>query len=184
VDYLVSHPQDFRGAIERLRPELRGLYLSAYQSHLWNRLLAYWIQEHLPAEQVVSVPLRLGSVPMQRILTEEQKQPFAGQLLPLPSAKVQLADDDPRRALLLRVLEEEGLTLEQFRLKGLREMFFSRGERPALCLPARIEGETSEDELHKGHLKLSLQFDLPRGSYATLIVKRITRLEMDLSGGG
>src|SRR5207245_4522311 len=33
VDYLVSHPTDFRGAVERLRPDLQGLYLSAYQSY-------------------------------------------------------------------------------------------------------------------------------------------------------
>src|SRR5438445_4821896 len=30
ADYLVHHPGDFRGAVARLRPELRGLYLSAY----------------------------------------------------------------------------------------------------------------------------------------------------------
>src|SRR5262249_21613327 len=40
ADYLAQHPGDYRGAVERLRPELRGLYLSAYQSHLWNRMLA------------------------------------------------------------------------------------------------------------------------------------------------
>src|SRR5262249_39588439 len=43
VDYLLHHPDDFRGAVARLRPELRGLYLSAYQSHLWNRMLAAWL---------------------------------------------------------------------------------------------------------------------------------------------
>ncbi len=58
-------------------------------------------------------------------------------------------------------------------------MFFGRGERAALCLPATIEGAAGPDELHAGRLKLRLQFDLPRGSYATVIVKRITRLELD-----
>ncbi len=178
VDYLVTHPQDFRGALERLRPELRGLYLSAYQSHLWNRMLGHWLEEHLPAEQLLSIPLRLGPVPMPRALTDEQKQQLQSLTLPLPSAKVQLADDDPRRAVLQCVLSEEGLTLEQFRLKGFRELFFSRSERAALCLPASVEGQTASDDLHPGRLKLTLQFDLPRGSYATLIVKRITRLDL------
>src|SRR5207245_2285736 len=40
VDYLVSHPSDFRGAMARMRLELTSLYLSAYQSDLWNRMLA------------------------------------------------------------------------------------------------------------------------------------------------
>src|SRR5205823_1253145 len=72
VDHLRLHPDDFRGAIERLRPELRGLYLSAYQSYLWNRMLARWLEANLPADQLVQVNLRVGAVPMQRELTEPQ----------------------------------------------------------------------------------------------------------------
>src|SRR5262249_16808050 len=47
VDYLRVHPGDFKGAVARLRPELRGLYLSAYQSYLWNRILARWLLQHV-----------------------------------------------------------------------------------------------------------------------------------------
>ena len=49
VGYLVHHPSDFRGALERLRPELRSLYLSAYQSFLWNQLLSGWLVMTPPA---------------------------------------------------------------------------------------------------------------------------------------
>src|SRR5262249_7431809 len=43
VDYLANHPADFRGGLERLPAELRTLYLSAYQSHLWNHMLVDWV---------------------------------------------------------------------------------------------------------------------------------------------
>src|SRR5262245_53651146 len=59
ITYLVDHPTDCRGAIERLRPELRSLYLSAYQSHLWNRQLALWLRANIPASQLVDVSLKL-----------------------------------------------------------------------------------------------------------------------------
>lgn len=180
VDYLVHHPDDFRGAVARLRPELRGLYLSAYQSHLWNRLLADWLRAHLPADQLVAVPLRLGEFPMPRELSASQRQELLEVRLPLPSPRLSLEDDDPRRAAVLRVLASEGLELEQLRLKGLREMYFTRGERAALVLPDGLAGENEPDELHRGRRKLTLRFELPRGSYATLLVKRITRL--DVSG--
>ena len=42
VDYLVHHPDDFRGAAARLRPDLQGLFLAAYQSYLWNAILGAW----------------------------------------------------------------------------------------------------------------------------------------------
>ncbi|HXG08443.1 MAG TPA: tRNA pseudouridine(13) synthase TruD [Gemmataceae bacterium] len=174
VDYLMHHPADFRGALARLRPELRGLYLSAYQSHLWNRALARWLRQHCRPEQLLPVTLRLGEVPMHRGLDAEQFRQLRDLSLPLPSARLKMDPSDPRLAPVLEVLAEEGLTLRQLRIKGIRELFFSKGERAALCLPAGLEGRAESDELHPGRQKLVLAFELPRGSYATLIIKRIS----------
>ena len=43
IDYLVASPTGFQRRGGRLRPEFQGLYLSAYQSYLWNRMLAAWL---------------------------------------------------------------------------------------------------------------------------------------------
>jgi tRNA pseudouridine13 synthase len=174
ADYLLHHPGDYRGAVARLRPELRGLYLSAYQSHLWNRVLARWLQDHCRPEQLLPVPLRLGTLPMVRDLDEAQRQELARIVLPLPSARVRLDPADPRTALVQSVLAEDGLVLDQLKVKGVRELFFSKGERAAVCLPTGLRSEAGPDDLHPGRQRLLLEFDLPRGSYATLIVKRIT----------
>jgi tRNA pseudouridine13 synthase len=174
VDYLVSHPGDFRGALARLRPELRGLYLSAYQSHLWNRMLARWVHQHSRPEQLLTVALRLGEVPMYRGLDEGQRRELASLSLPLPSARCRLDAADPRMVLMREVLAEEGLVPEQLKIKGIREMFFSKGERPGWCLPEGLAYEAAPDERLAGKAKLLLSFELPRGCYATLIVKRVT----------
>jgi tRNA pseudouridine13 synthase len=174
VDYLLHHPGDFRGAVARLRPELRGLYLSAYQSHLWNRMLARRVEESCRPDQVVAVALKLGTLPMWRRLDDEQRRDFEGLTLPLPSARLKIDTTDPRAGLVQAVLAEEGLELKQMQVKGVRELFFSKGERPALCWPANLEAARAADELNAGREKLTLGFELPRGSYATLVVKRIT----------
>ena len=173
VDYLVHHPADFRGAVARLRPELRGLYLAAYQSHLWNRMLATWLKEHCRPEQLIPIRLRLGDVPMPRALDPAQRTALAALQLPLPSARLKLDPADPRAHLIHAVLADEGFPLNEMRIRGLREPFFSKGERAALCLPTLLEHEISSDERHPGRRKLVLHFELPRGSYATLLVKRV-----------
>lgn len=174
VDYLVHHPTDFRGTCARLRPDLRGLYLSAYQSYLWNRLLARWLERNLNPEKLLRVPLRLGDVPMHADLDDTQRNALAGLMLPLPTARLHLDASDARLPLIEEVLGEEGLDLSRLKVKGVREMFFSRGDRPALCLPASLSHEIGDDDLNPGRRTLILSFELPRGSYATLIVKRIT----------
>jgi tRNA pseudouridine13 synthase len=174
VDYLVHHPTDFRGTCARLRPDLRGLYLSAYQSHLWNRMLARWLERNCRAEQLIPVQLRLGALPMPCGLDESQCRVLDELMLPLPTARLHLDPADSRLPLIREVLAEEGLELSQLKVKGVREMFFSKGERAARCVPAALTYEFAEDELNKGRMKAVLAFEMPRGSYATLIVKRIT----------
>jgi tRNA pseudouridine13 synthase len=173
VDYLRVHPSDFRGAVARLRPELRGLYLSAYQSHLWNRILARWLTRHVAPEALRLVELRLGPVPFHGAVSDSVQEDLARLVLPLPAARWKPGAGDARAELVTAVLAEDGLTLRDLQVRGVRELFFSRGERAALCIPAGLEVVFGDDERHAGHLKLALAFEMPRGSYATLVVKAV-----------
>jgi tRNA pseudouridine13 synthase len=75
--------------------------------------------------------------------------------------------------LIEEVLHEEGLDLRGLKVKGLREWFFSKGERQALCVPEGLKWDTQTDERHAGKQKMMLTFDLRRGSYATLVITRM-----------
>jgi tRNA pseudouridine13 synthase len=179
VDYLLHHAGDFRGAIARLRPELRGLYLSAFQSHLWNRMLAKWLRDNLRQEQLIDVELCMGPAPMHRQLDQGQRVELTTLVLPLPTARGTAEPADPHTTLMQAILDEEDLTRDQLKVKGLREVFFSRGERAGLCVPAALQWESAADDQNRGRQKLLLGFDLPRGNYATLIVKRLVGFPFD-----
>lgn len=174
VDYLVTHPTDFKGAVARLRPELQGLYLSAYQSYLWNRMLAAWLTRALGAENLATLELKLGRVPVPGRVPDAHRAAWEALVLPLPSARVrpeagaawvEIADD---------VLKAEGLTLAELKIKGMQKPFFSKGERAGCVRPANLSHAAAADDLNAGRRRMTLNFDLPRGSYATMLVKRVT----------
>lgn len=173
VDYLRVHPADFKGAVARLRPELRGLYLSAYQSYLWNCCLARWLLS-IEGAALSMVPLRTGPMPFPTDLPPQALAELAALSLPLPSSRWKPDPSDPRLKLVEAVLAGEGLTLRDMQVRGVRELFFSRGERPAWCRPTNFSHSWADDELHANKRRLTLSFDLPRGSYATIVVKAVT----------
>ncbi|MFO0809762.1 MAG: tRNA pseudouridine(13) synthase TruD [Gemmataceae bacterium] len=173
VDYLVHHPTHFRGAVERLRPDLQGMYLSAYQSYLWNAILADVLTTTLPADDLVSIDLRLRPLPMSRRLSDESRGRLHTLAIPLPAARSPFDPAAPWADAATRVLAAEGLEWSQLKIKGVRKPFFTKGERAAFVVPSGLTGEVTDDELNVGRSKLTLAFDLPRGCYATMVVKRV-----------
>jgi tRNA pseudouridine13 synthase len=173
VDYLVHHPTDHKGAVARLRPDLQGLYLSAYQSYLWNHMLAEWLRRSFPAGDLTEVELKLGRVPAPTCADEKRRAEWESLDLPLPSARLKPDPAAPWLSIVEEVLSGEGLTLAELRIKGLQKPFFSKGDRAACVRPANLSREAAADELNMGKRKLSLRFDLPRGAYATMLVKRV-----------
>jgi len=173
VAHLQDYPGDYRGAFALLRPDLKSLYLAAFQSYLWNKMLARWLEEQCRPDQLLTLKLQLGSVPAYRRITNEQYQQFTRVTLPLPSARLHLAADDPLRPIIDAVMREEDLELSQMKIKHLREPFFSKGDRAALFTPTEAKVQIAEDERHEDRQKVTLKFTLPRGCYATLLIKRV-----------
>lgn len=167
----VGKPIDFRGAFGRISVDLRGLYLSAFQSALWNRMLDRWLRSSISAEGVLTeFELKSGTAcfvasPLDENLLKTE--------IPFPSARLKLSEG-PVFDLISQVLAEEDLQLRQMRIRYPKDSFFSKANRRAIIRPKNLQFESSPDELHDGRQKLTLRFDLPRGSYATILVKRLT----------
>jgi tRNA pseudouridine13 synthase len=173
AEFLSEHPGDYRRAITVIPAEQRSLYLAAYQSFLWNKLLAAWLRESLPSEALFEVPLATGAAPFHRTLDVPARGLLLSSELPLPSARLHL-EDGPRKSLVDRVLSEWGIELRQLRVKYPRDSFFSKGERRAIVVPDGLTSESMSDELYPAVQKLTLAFELARGAYATILVKRVT----------
>jgi tRNA pseudouridine13 synthase len=181
VTYLADHPTDFRGAFARMRRDLRSLYFSAYQSHLWNLLLARLIDRSTRPDQRVAVRFKVSTLPMPRNLEPAQLAELAGWQLPLPSSRTKLPPEGLLREIAIDLMADQGLAWEGLRVKHLKDLFFSKSTRPALFSPAKLRQSADADDLYPGRQKLRLDFDLPKGSYATILIKRITQAAGDTS---
>ena len=170
--YLADRPGDFRRAMARFRPDQRSLFLAAYQSHLWNRMLAELLRQRCRPAQLTDASLGGWSVPLFRELDADQRAALGAIALPLPCARMR-SEAGPWKELLDRVLAPEGLTLAQLRVKYPRDSFFSKGVRAALFTVDRLEHETGSDERYPGRHRLTLRFELARGCYATIVTRRI-----------
>jgi tRNA pseudouridine13 synthase len=174
VTYLVDHPTDFRGAFARLRRELRSLYFSAFQSHLWNLQLARLIERTTRPEQRANVEFKVANLPIHRGLDPEQAELLTAAQLPLPASRTTLPAEGPVHDAVLEVVAGFGLTWQDLRVKHLKDVFFSKGSRPALFFAQNLTHATEADDLYPGKKKIALGFELPKGAYATLVVKRVT----------
>ena len=173
VTYLVDHPTKFRKAFALLNENLRGLYLSAFQSAVWNRMLAKTICTDSPSSTDAdgfSVEVGDSMLPFRLVHGEETSRWTE---LPLPSARCRGLDDDMRN-LCDEALSYYGMTLDQMKLSFPRDRWFSRGLRRTVIVPADLQLTDATDERYQGRRKASLSFTLPRGCYATMLLKALT----------
>lgn len=176
VEHLRNRPTDFRGAFLQLRTELRTLYLSAYQSHLWNLILSHVVETRVEEAARAPIVLKTGPVWGYGELPSHVKEQLEGLTLPLPTARWHPESNDARLPFVETVLAREQLTLRDLQVRGVRELFFSRGDRAATCRPANLAYQWDSDDRHQGRARLTVSFDLPRGSYATIVIKALTSL--------
>lgn len=169
----VGKDPDYRGALARISVDLRGLYLSAFQSALWNRLLTRYLQSVCGGDSLRPFDLLSGPCVFPVQPNAEAASAIQSIELPLPCARI----DRPEGLigdLLDAVLAEEKIELREIRVKYPRDSFFSKGLRKAVIRPSGPGCEVADDEMHPQRHKMQLSFDLPRGSYATILVKRLT----------
>jgi tRNA pseudouridine13 synthase len=171
VTFLCDHPTNFKRAIALIRSDLRSIYIAAFQSALWNQWLSRLIESKF-GEDVTHFTSVIGELALPIIGNcDAATLKWLGELsLPLPTAR---QHDWPQDlvGVLDQLLEKNGMERREIRLKYPRDTFFSKGIRPCWLRPRDFQFSWIKDELHPDRLALQLCFGLPRGAYATMLVK-------------
>jgi tRNA pseudouridine13 synthase len=175
LTYLCEHRRAFHKALSLIDRRFLVFVLNAYQSFLFNRILSEYLED-LQQEHDLHLD-RLsysqGCFLFYRELPETLFDKLRGCRLPVPGWDTRI--EDPRIAeITAEVLEREGIELRDLKVRQLSRLYINGVERAAILLPDNfVVAGIGEDELYENRKKLTLQFFLPRGGYATLIVRRL-----------
>ncbi|TMC60844.1 MAG: tRNA pseudouridine(13) synthase TruD [Chloroflexi bacterium] len=175
LTYLKDHPQDYRRALNLIPHRLLALYLSAYQSWLWNLIAARYITSALSPLGFTSRSIRVAGndLPVYLNLPESVRLRFARTRIPLPNHRAVFSEPELAQAAS-ELLAQEGLTLNDFKARILKKAFAAKSSRALIVEPSQIEvGDAENDELARKRWKVTMRYFLPPGSYATLVVKSI-----------
>lgn len=158
-------------ALHLIPEEKISMLYSSFQSHIWNEVLRRLIR--MKVREIFEVKGIEGPYIFWRILDDETFSYFKDLKLPTPSAKMNF----PLKAiedLFEEVFKEKGIKRSNFRTSVLRKVYFRSFQRKILVVPEDLKVlEEGEDKLNRGRKKVEIEFSLPRGSYATIITKRL-----------
>jgi len=173
LTYLVDHPEGYRKALNLIPQRLLSLYLSAYQSYLWNRIAAIHLGRFCADLGAVVRQLTIAgqSLPVPMGLSERTVEALTATTIALPHHRAQFRLGEIA-GIARDVLAEEELSLVDLKARILKRAYLSKGDRPLLILPRSMDVDGSvPDERFQGRWTLRVRFELPRGSYATLVIK-------------
>ncbi len=177
-------PEAFRAALERVPSNLQRLFVHAAQSYAFNLMLSERLERGLPFDRPVAGDVvcfsdtdapdglelpdtdRLQRVDERRVdsVTRHCERGRAFVTAPLVGTETELADGE-QGEIERAVLDEIGLEPADFDRPG---EFHSTGTRRAMLVRTDLAPETEP---------LTLAFALPKGSYATVVLREYLKVD-------
>lgn len=165
-------PEDFAGAFTHVSARFRLIHLYAWQSHLWNRAVTQFMRDSLPLEERVLIDCAEG------VLVMPAREPSSAILqrasFRLPGECLADVEDPVELTAYEDVLAEEGMVAAQLRIEGVSGFFMKGESRSLMVKPQHLRVRPAlDDPLNPGARMVRIRFELPRGSYASLLIKRL-----------
>ncbi|MEM4704538.1 MAG: tRNA pseudouridine(13) synthase TruD [Candidatus Bathyarchaeia archaeon] len=190
LKHLVANPKDFVGAFRRLPKKLQELFPQAYQSYLFNRFLSRRLSRGLSlnkteiGDYVVSVdktglplPVTNRKVTMNN-KTEVNSALQTGKMrlaIPLVGFKQRLSEG-VQGEIERQVLNEEKVQTKNFKIENLPELSLRGGLRTTTVQLSNFAlEEASRDPTEPSKRLVKISFTLPRGAYATIVLREVMK---------
>ena len=162
-EHISKLPNDFIGAIKKIPKKTRMMYVHAFQSLIFNKTVFELIISEKGNYKKVQYQHGFFAFPLKTM--KNLKLPIIGFGTEFKDKKI--------KEISSKILKEEGITLRDFIIRGMPELASEGDERNMFVEAENINFKTEKDELNNNKKKCIISFKLPKGSYATIVIKKI-----------
>lgn len=162
-------------AYKKIPKNLREMHVNAYLSYLWNECIKEILRTCVNGKKIYSVKYAVGLLYFYKNLSKEEldKIPFE---FPTLNEKVNLSKFENK--IVTKVLYKENITIQDLDIKTTTGIYLKTRKRQVIIKPEKFTTYSiTDDKLNtfngKPQRKITLSFSLPKGSYATIITKKI-----------
>ena len=184
LNKLVKNPEDFVGALKELPKNLLTMFIYAYQSFLYNKMLSERIKQNLALNQAVLgdivLPIRKGITEQKNIRVDKNnvekvnkqvkkgKAAVSGLLLGCDSE----FSDGEIGEIEHKIVEKEKIDKRDFIIPDIPFISSSGSRRGVLAFIKNFDYKLNNDKN-----SLILKFDLDKGCYATSLLREFMKAD-------
>jgi tRNA pseudouridine13 synthase len=189
LNKLIQNPTDFIGALQELPKNLLMMFVHAYQSYLFNRMLSERLRRDLPVHQAIPgdliSPIRNSVVQDEYLAVTHANIEKVNQQLLKKKAVVTglLIGSDSQFAegemgdIEHAVVEEENIEPGDFIIPEIPYLSSSGLRRGLLARLPSLDWRLQTDDVASGKQALTLRFELQKGCYATSLLREIMKAD-------
>lgn len=141
----------------------KEMAIAAYQSYLWNEAVKELLK--LSGSKIYSINYAAGK------LLFFKNRPEIPDILEGVHPKLDL--NKPENEVYKEILRKEKVDIADFNITKTGNFFSKMTRKTIIDINNFSITDFLKDELHQNHFKIHVHFDLPKGSYATIVLKKI-----------
>jgi len=189
LNKLVVDPKDYVGALKELPKNLLTMFVYAYQSYLFNKILSERIKKDIPIDKAIEgdyiQPIRKSKIDDEVIKVNKDNIKKINLQISKGNAVVSglllgsdsLFSDGLIGEIEHKIIEKEKIDPRDFIIPEIPFISSYGSRRPISAVLHNLNSEFAEDDLNPGKKSLKLNFELRKGSYATSFLREIMKAD-------
>lgn len=172
-EYLKTH--NWLLAYKKIPANLKLIFIYSYQSYIWNECIKEVLRVCINNKKLFSIRYSIGALVFYSDLSKQETERIPTEFSTVSHNGFY---SEFEKKIIEKILTKQGINLSDLSIELLTGNYFKAYKRPIIVKPNDFNiSEPMKDEITntRGRINYSIKtsYFLPKGSYATIIIKRI-----------